>query len=187
MSLATWQETLITSQIDGAALTASTTPTSLLPAQARYTFPGGFFNQVGRAIRITAWGRISTVVTTPGTLTLDWRLGATAVISSGAMALNIVAKTTVPWFYQVVGTVRAVGTTANFMPGGFWLSTASILVPAANTGPGPGGHILPYNATPVVGSNFDSTTSLAADFFGTWSLNNANSITVHQYMLEALN
>lgn len=187
MSLATWQETLIASQVDGAALTTSTTPTSLLPAQAKFTFPAGFFNAPGKSVRITAWGRISTVVTTPGTLTLDWRLGATAVISSGAMALNIVAKTTVPWWYQVTGTIRAVGASANFMAGGLWISTASILVPVASTGPGPGGHIIPYNATPAVGNTFDSTTSLAADLFGTWSLSNANSIQVHQYLVEALN
>lgn len=188
MSLATWQETLIAAQSDGAALSNTTTATSLLPAAAKYTLPAGFCNIIGKTIRVTAFGRISTVTAAPGTLQLDVRFGAVNVMSSLLMTLTVTAKTNVPWWYQMSGTVRAVGTTANFFPGGLWISTASILVPVPSTGPGPGGQILPYNATPVVGSNFDSTAAQVVDFFGTWSTASAsNSIQVHQYFLEALN
>jgi hypothetical protein len=41
-------------------------------------------------------------------------------------------------------------------------------------------HMLP-NAAPAVGTGFDSTVDMVLDLFGTWSLNNANSIQVHQY------
>jgi hypothetical protein len=188
MSLATWQETIINAQVDGSALTNTTTPTSLLPAASKFTLPTNFFSVIGKVVRVTAHGRISTVVTSPGNFTFDLRFGATAVMSSGAIPLNIVAKTNVPWFYQMVGTLRAIGASANFMPGGFWLSEAALNVAVPATGPGPGGNTLPYNTAPVVGSNFDSTASQVIDFYGTWgTANGSNSITLHQFLFEALN
>jgi hypothetical protein len=188
MSLATFQELLIASQVDGAALSNTLTPTSLLPAAAKYTLPTQFFGFVGKTVRVTAHGRISTVATTPGTFTLDLRFGSTAVMTSGAIPLNVVAKVNVPWFYQMVGTLRAIGASGNFMPGGFWLSEAALNVAVPATGPGPGGNTLPYNTAPVVGSNFDTSASQLIDLYGTWSIANAsNSITCHQFMFESLN
>lgn len=188
MSLATFQETLISAQVDGAALSNTVTPTSILPAASKFTLPTNFFSVVGKVIRVTAHGRISTVVTTPGNISLDLRFGATTVIGSGAIPLNAVAKTNVPWFYQMVGTVRAIGASANIMAGGFWLSEAALNVAVPATGPGPGGNVLPYNTAPAVGSNFDSAASQVIDFYATFSVNNAaNSITLHQFLVESLN
>jgi len=186
MSLATWQEILITAAVDGTALTASTTPTSLLPAAAKYTLPAGFFRSPGQVIKVTAHGRVSNIITTPGTLALDIRFGATAVMSGGTMALNIVAKTNVPWWLEASGTVRAIGTTANLIWCAQWTSE-SVIGSALPTVGGAGTHVLPFNTAPVVGANFDSSASQVIDLFGTWSLNNANSITVHQFKVEALN
>jgi hypothetical protein len=45
---------------------------------------------------------------------------------------------------------------------------------------------LPASA-PAVGSNFDSAASQVVDMFGTWSLNNANSIQVHQFKMYISN
>ncbi len=188
MSLASFQETLTLASADGSALSNSNSATSLLPATAKLTLPAGLLNSIGRAIRVTAHGRLSTVVTTPGTFTFDLRFGSTAVMTSGALPLNIVAKTNVPWFYQMYGTLRTAGSSANFMPGGFWLSEAALNVAVPSTGPGPGGNTLPYNTAPVVGSNFDSMASQAIDFYGTFSVANAaNSITLHQFLFELLN
>src|SRR5690349_2031599 len=85
-------------QADGSALASSTTPTSLLPAAAKYKLWANYFESLGKAIRIRAHGRVSTLVTTPGTLTLQLRLtdsGATtvSVFDSGAMTLNTTAQT----------------------------------------------------------------------------------------------
>ena len=71
------------SQAFGSALSNSTTPTSLLPASRKFTLPSYFFDRVGKALLLRASGRISTVVTTPGTLTLDVKLGSVVVFSSG--------------------------------------------------------------------------------------------------------
>lgn len=184
-----WQETLINQAVDGTALTASTTATSILHATAKLPLPPNFF-RIGKMIKISAMGRVSNIVTTPGTLTLDIRMGPTSnivVANGGAMALNIVAKTNVPWWLEWVLTCRAVGngTAANLMHQGLWQSESVIGSPTPAAG-GAGCHMLP-NAAPAVGTGFDSTVSMILDLFATWSLNNANSILVHQFRVEDLN
>ena len=193
MSLQTWQETLIATNVDGAAVTNTTTPTSILggtgtgASQAKLTLPSNFF-YVGRVLKITAQGRISTVVTTPGTLTLDVRFGAVIVANGGPMSLNVVAKTNVPWWLEWVLTCRAIGsgTTSNLMHQAQWQSEAVIGSPLPTVG-GVGSLLIPVSA-PAVGTGFDSTAAQTVDLFGTWSVANAaNSIQLHQYKLEALN
>lgn len=186
MSFQSWQETLVASQVDGAALTNSTTATSLLPAQAKYTLPANFFGYLGKSLRIKAAGRISTVVTTPGTLTLDIRFGSTVVANGGAMNLNTTAQTNATWLLEMMLTARAVGSTANLMWIAEWKSRAIIGSAAVASG---GVTVTPLPDTaPAVGNNFDATTTQQVDFFGTWSVANAsNSITAHHFYLESLN
>ena len=104
MSKQGWQEVFVIGQSDGAALTASVTPTSIIPAAARFTLPPNFFSEVGKAIRVRGAGRVTTV-TTPGTLTLDIRLGPTGnivVFNGGAMALNATAQTNATWEFEAI-------------------------------------------------------------------------------------
>lgn len=187
MSMSSWRECLISSQVDGTALTNTTTATSLLPAQAKYLLSGGRLDVPGKVIRVTATGRISTVVTTPGTFTFDLRFGSTAVLSSGAFVLNTTAQTNVNWDLEMVGTLRVVGSSATIFPGGTWSSHA-VIGSAAPTAGTAGTHMIPFNAAPAVGTAFDSTATATVDLYGTWSVANAaNSITLHQYTLEILN
>jgi hypothetical protein len=185
MSSNSWNQTLISAQGDGTALTNSTTATSILPAAAKFTMPANYL-KVGDVIRVRASGRISTVVTTPGTLTLDIRSGSSTVIfNGGAMNLNVTAQTNASWWYDAYLTVRAVGTSANVLGTAQWSSRA-IVGSAAVAAGGVPSIILPDTA-PAVGSNFDSTTSFVIDMFGTWSVANAaNSIQVHQFELALL-
>lgn len=187
MSRYTTCETLISVAADSTALTASTTPTTILHPTALVGLPLNYF-RVESILRITAWGRITTVVTTPGTLQLDVRLGAINVFSSGLMTLNVVAKVNVGWKLQVEMTCRTIGsgTAAAFFGQGLWTSEAVIGNPVPTAG-GSASHVLPYNAAPAVGAGFDSTAAQTLNLFGTWSLNNANSIQTHQYMVESMN
>lgn len=186
-----WQETLVNANVDGTALTASVTPTSILPVGCRLLLPPNYF-RIGKMIKVTAQGRVSNIVTTPGTLTLDIRMGPAVpptivVCNGGAMALNVVAKTNVPFWLEFLITCRAVGitTAANLMFQGTFQSE-SVIGSAAPAAGGVGTHMLP-NVTPAVGTGFDSTISNYLDLFATWSLSNANSILVHQYKVEDLN
>lgn len=173
-------------QIDGPALTASTTATSILPATAKPVVQAQTL-RIGSQYLAVAAGRVSNIVTTPGTLTLDLRFGSVIVANGGAMALNIVAKTNVPWYLVWLLTCRAIGngTSANMMHQGLWTSESVIGSPLPSAG-GAGTHMLP-NAAPAVGTGFDSSANQTADLFATWSLNNANSIMAHQWGFYEIN
>ena len=180
-----FQEILATAINDGTALSNSTTRTSLLAGVtgARYSLAGNRL-RVGDMVDLFASGRISTVVTTPGNLTLDLGISATLLFTTNAMPLNVVAKTNVSWTLQAFGTVRAIGTAANILWQGRFLSEAGINVAVPSTGPGPGGQNVPYNAAPAVGSNFDSTVSNLLDFFATFSV--ANDLAKYFAIIPAL-
>lgn len=179
MSLQTWNEMLISAQVDGTAVT-STPAASLLPAAAKFTLPANFFS-VGKVLRLNATGRISNIVTTPGTLTLDVRLGSTVVFNGGAVQLNTTAKTNVGWRVIALLTCRAIGTAGNLL-GQADFTSESVTGSAAGVA---NDAMLPASA-PAVGTNFDTTLAQIVDMFATFSLT-GNSIQLHQYTLEAMN
>lgn len=191
MPAETYPQLLIGSQVAGTALASSTTPTSILPGQAKYTMPANFIDVIGKKFRVTAAGRISTLVTAPGTLTLAIRMGpASAIVAaaSQAFALNIVAKTNVSWYLELLLTARSVGasTSATFMHMGTWASEAVIGSPLPSAG-GIGVHSWQASA-PAVGTGFDSTVANIVDLYATWSVNSAsNSILCEDFALESLN
>lgn len=184
MSLGFW-ETLAVLEADGTALTAAARASLTQGAgatHARYTMPANKLRD-GDVLHLWAMGRISCVVTTPGTARFDIDAGGTVIFDTLAMPLNVVAKTNVQWVLDVYGTVRVGGTTANIMWGGYWLSEASINTALPATGPGPGGQLVPYNTAPVVGANFNATTSALWDLFFTQTVA-TGSVTLHQYQLS---
>lgn len=182
MAIGYW-ETLISLNADGTALTAAARASLTQGAgatSARYTMPANKL-RVGDNIKILASGRISCAVTTPGTARFDLSIAGTANFDTLAMNLNVVAKTNVGWFLEVLGTVRAIGTTANILWQGKWDSEAVIASPLPTVG-GSGGFIVPYNTAPAVGANFDSTVNLLMDLNFTQTVA-TGSCTLHQYML----
>lgn len=188
MSHQGWQETLISSQVDGAAVTA-TSEGSLLPGQAKYTIPGNFLDFIGKKLRVRAAGRISNIVTTPGTLTLKLKMGPTSTIiaaASSAMQLNAVAKTNVTWVLDWAFDLRSIGsgTSAAFMHTGVWQSEAVVGSPLPSAG-GAGQFMIPASA-PAVGTGFDSTVANLVDLTAQFSLT-GNSIQCHQFALESMN
>lgn len=178
-------QVIASSYTDGPALTAAAAA-SCVPTYVPTTLPAGYW-QIGRMWRTTISGRISCVVTTPGTARFDLRLGGVVAADTLAIPLNIVAKTNVPFFVHLISTCRAVGsgTSANLITQGFWLSEAGLLVPLPATGPGPGGNTLPYNTAPVVGTGFNSQSALTLDCFFTQTVA-TGSMTVHQFLIEQL-
>jgi hypothetical protein len=127
-------------------------------------------------------GVVSNIVTTPGNLTLDVRMGPTSnivVFNGGAVALNAAAKVNVPFRLDVLLTCRAVGsgTSANLYGTGI-LTSESVVGATAGTA-------LPAGLAAGVGTGFDSTATTVVDLFGTFSISNAgNGITVQEYTIE---
>lgn len=191
MSLNTWQETLVTSQVDGPPLNTSTTATSLLPSQAKYTLPSQFFSVAGKQLLIKGAGRLSNIVTTPGTFTLDVRLNSTPIIvfNGGAMQMSSTAHTNLPVFFEILLTCRTVGngTSATLIGQGWALAQPLSLTAVADSTTSPATILMP-NTAPAVGTGFDSTVANVLDLFGTFSISNAaNGFTLHQFSVQSLN
>jgi len=182
-----YQSTLVASQVDGTAVTA-TAEGSLLPGGAKILLPSNYINAIGKRFQIRASGRISNIVTTPGTLTLRFKLGPTATIAvaaSQAIQLNAVAKTNVSWILEAFFTVRSVGsgTSATLFTNGTWTSESVVGSPVPASG-GPGAAIWTASA-PAVGTGFDSSVANQVDLTAQFSLT-GNSIQCHTFALEDL-
>lgn len=181
MSLNTWQELLVTAQGDGASLSNSAVQTSLLPAAAKITLPAGFWRGIGQELWIAGMCRLSNIVTTPGTLQLDLKLGAVVLWSSGAMQLSTTVHTTLPLRFAAEMTCRAIGATANVMASGEAKGQPLSLTAVADSTTTPATLLAP-NVTPAVSANFDSTVAAVLDLFATFSIANVgNLIQLHTY------
>lgn len=183
-----WRQHLVSMQADSTAVNTSTAETTILHPTGKYTLGGGFLFFVGQTLRVRAMGRVSNIVTTPGTLTLRMKFGSIAVATSPAFQLNAVAKTNVTWILDWDLTVRSVGATtaATFMHSGVWQSESFVGSAAPSAG-GAGAGIIPASA-PAVGTGFDSTVDNIVDLTAQFSISNAaNSIQTHTYQLESLN
>lgn len=182
MSLQSWGETLVSAQVDGTALTNTTTATSIIPPHAKFTVPAGFF-AVGKVLRVNLWGRISNAAS--AALTLDIRFGSTVVFNGGSMTLNATSKSNVSWRAIMMLTCRSVGqsTSATMLGTGDFCSEAAL-----SSAAGTANDMMMPASSPAVGTGFDSTAAQAVDVFATWGAASAsNSIQVHQYSLEAMN
>lgn len=177
-------QVIASSYTDGPTLTAAAAA-SCLPTYVPTSIPAGYW-QIGRQWRILASGRISCVVTTPGTARYDLRMGAVTVFDTLAMPLNIVAKTNVGWWLDLLITCRSVGTgtSATLFSQGRWVSEAVIGSPLSTVG-GNGALTVPFNTAPVVGAGFDSTIANALDFRFTQTVA-TGSMTMHQFVIEQL-
>lgn len=186
MAYQTWQQLLASAPVDGTAV-SGTSEGSLLASKV--TLPAGFIFYEGQALRVRAAGRISNIVTTPGTLTLRFKMGPTSTIvaaASSAMQLNAVAKTNVTWILDWDFTVRSVGpaTSCTLMHTGMWTSESVVGSPVPASG-GAGQHMIPASA-PAVGTGFDSTVANVVDLTAQFSLT-GNSIQAHSFKFESLN
>ena len=117
----TWRQTLTTQQAAGTLLNTYTTAKSVINPQALFTLPAGFWSYIGQEIEVCVTGGISTLVTTPGTVTFQIMHGSIVVWTSGAIQLNATAHTTLPFYLQVPLTVQVLGsgTSAKLMGVGF--------------------------------------------------------------------
>ena len=177
-------ETLVTSQVDGTALTAAAAA-SAIPAAAKKTIPANYFDVIGKQLMIKASGRISSVITTPGTARFDIRFGAAVVFDGLAALLDSVAShTNVGWMLEILLTCRAIGAAGNLMGQGIWACEDILGVPAVAP-KGVLSAIIPWNTAPAVGANFDTTATQQIDMFFTQTVA-TGSLTVHQFAAYGL-
>jgi hypothetical protein len=172
---------LVIGSTDGPTLTAAAAA-SCIPVANRLILPNNYWN-IGKTWLCFLSGRISCVVTTPGTARYDMRTGPSGTIvafDSGALNLNVVAKTTVPWQLMVRLTCRAIGTSTSTTLFGVGRFESEAVVGAPLPSAGGNGSLLCPVGTPAVGTGFDNTAANAVDWFFTQTVA-TGSMTVHQY------
>jgi hypothetical protein len=172
---------LVIGASDGPTLTAAAAA-SCIPVASRLILPNNYWT-VGKQWKVRLGGRISCAVTTPGTARFDLRTGPSGTIiafDSGALGLNIVAKTTVPFLLELDLTCRAVGTGSATTLFGLGKFISEAVVGAPLPAAGGNGVLLCPVGTPAVGTGFDNTAANAVDLFFTQTVA-TGSLTVHTY------
>src|SRR4051812_15873281 len=125
-----YRKALTSAQGDGTANTAGTAA-SCIPAQAKFTIPANTFDAPGKMLLIKASGRITSLITTPGTARFDVRLGGTVMFDGLAVLLDsVAAHTNVGWTLEIQMTMRTAGAAATFWGQGTWTSEDILGVPA---------------------------------------------------------
>jgi hypothetical protein len=188
MSFQSWQETIVQSVTDGPTLTAAARA-SCIPTANRIVLPNNFF-YVGRSLKLMLSGRISCVVTTPGTARFDICMGAagtTVVFDTLALNLNVVAKVTVPFYFEAKLVCRAVGATTltTFFPMGAYFASEAVIGSPLPTVGGNGSLLVPVG-TPALGAGMDNTAASILDVFFTQTAATGQLI-VHNYQVDVLN
>jgi hypothetical protein len=166
MSSNSWNQLLARGRKSGTALTNTTAATSILPAAERFNVPSNIW-EVGTAFNVRVGGRISTAGSTPGTLTIDFRVGSVIVASftTGTLA---VSASNLTWLVDVdfiTQTVDAGTGTTLLALGNFYSAALSAATPQLS---------LPASS-PAVGTGYDNTVSGFFDCFGTWSVASASN------------
>jgi hypothetical protein len=167
-----WSQCIVQNQgQNGSALTNSSAATTILPALCNVSLGSGWWNCLGKRARILWTFEVSTPSSSAGTLTIDLRMGSSAIWTTGAITLltsqtNAPCKLDVTLESQVIGTsgkVMGLGTLsgAAFVSGG-----GSMVAPTGAPGQTPSG-------------GFDMTQSWTINSYGTFSnVSSSLSITV---------
>lgn len=175
MPFNSWNSSLITLQTAGPALTNTTTQTSLLNGQAKFTLPAQFMEFIGQKLRIKAAGTMSTAAAAPGTFSFFVVLGAISIYAGGASGTLATSATNAPWKLEIDLTMRAVGSSTIATAAGSGTFASAAL---SATTP------LQLLAVPGPLTGFDSTSATLVDLQGAWSVTSAsNTITCQDYEL----
>lgn len=182
MSRQFWRETIAWSTANGTTISNSTTETILMPD---VTIPANYL-QDGRALQIVLMGKLSNIVTTPGTLTFALRWGGvsgTVLAQSSAMSLNTTAQTDIMFRIELELVTRANGSSGSVLAMGF-ANVAALATQAPQFMGSAGGSSGNTPAAVTANLTADTALSITAKF----SIANAgNAITGMQYLIDSLN
>lgn len=172
-----WESTLNSPGLGaGAALASSVTLTDVSPAP-QFVIPANFL-YAGQSLRLTACGVLSTTGT-PTLLTGFYYGGVAgvALAASGAVATGS-GVTNVPWRMELTCSVRTIGATGTIISQGVQYIGTSVSA-WGNT---------PLPITALATVTIDTTTAKAITVGAQWGTSSAsNTLTCHQFLVEALN
>lgn len=184
MAWQSWEQVLINANTSQAGPSNTTTETSVLPAAAKFTIPANFF-EIGTVLRLTLVGQVSNVATTPGTMNLKVKFGSTIAFDGSTQQMSTTVHTTLPHWWDVLLTCRAIGSSANFIGQG--RQTGQMCLRSGADLATDGVEMTP-NTAPAVSANWDSTATQQVDVTCTFSTTTSGTnYSSQQYVLEAIN
>jgi hypothetical protein len=165
---------------DGTALASSATIGTISPNSstnppitfgANTLFPGA-------AIRVTASGRFSNTGTPTLNIGLYWNgSGGTALATTGAITTTS-GVTNVPWRVEALIVCRAIGSSGTLFTQGFVHGISGTT----------GVSVVPLPASAPAAVTVSTVAAASLDLTATWGTSSAsNTITCHQFLVEALN
>jgi hypothetical protein len=181
-----WQECLDSTIVDGTQVSNTVTETIVCPD---FSIPA-YYMAPGRVLRLWAFGVMSNVVTTPGTLILAVRWGGAAgtmLMQTAALGLDTTARTNSLWMVEGCITCRTAGASGTFLSGG--LAQVNVLSStAANLLP----QIMGSAGTPLASGNaqvtVDTTTAKALSLTCKFSVaTSPTNLTCQSRTIESLN
>jgi hypothetical protein len=178
-----YKELIANTYTAGTLFNGYTTAKSVIPPEGLVTLPQGYLN-IGRRLHVSAQGGISSLVTTPGAITLQVMLGSIVVFTTGALQLNATAHTTIPFWFDAYLTVRTYGATTVGTMMGQGLVFGAMFTKTAGQVDAVNGEsfLMAPNTAPAVGTGYDSTAAQTLDFWAGFSISNAaNGIQVQMY------
>lgn len=185
-----YPQCLKTQHAAGTLLATFTTAKSIINPQALLVVPAGFL-QIGDMLEIDALLAISNIITTPGLMNFQVKMGPTANIvaaDTGNIQLNATAHTTLPAWLKMFLTLRSDGpgaTAAQFMVQAF-LHGVMFTRTAAQTDGANSETLISGPATaPALGTAFDSTVANLLDLWAGFTISSAgNGVRVDQYRVQ---
>lgn len=181
-------QVLASQKAAGTSFGSYTTAKSVINQTELVPLPANTLN-VGSMFRITVAGGLGSLVTTPGTVTMQVMLGSIAVFTTGAIQLNATAHTNLPFWLDVLLRVDTIGTgtTAKMMGMGRLQGIQPTLTAGQTDAANTGGIFSAPATAPAVGTGFDSTIATTLDFFVGFSISDAaNTVRVQHYVVEML-
>ena len=187
----TYQETLVTQHAAGTSFGTYTTAKSVINPQALLVIPAGWW-YVGRKVRVAFKGGIGSLVTTPGLMNFQVKLGPTAnivVFDSGNIQLNATAHANLPFWAEIELVCRSEGSgTAATLMGLGQFTGRMFTLTAGQTDDAQGMQtILSPQTAMAVGTGFDSTVANILDLWVGFTISSAsNTIQIQTYAVEDL-
>jgi len=168
---------------DVASVTLATTAKAMVPVANLPPLGANYFSYVGKAVRLTMQGRITTVAT-PGNMTfaLYWGNGTDAngtIIAASSTVALIANQTAMTWRLEMMIRCRALGATGSLIALGMFSANPAVIASTAQP------VMIPASTPAAQTVDLTANNFLSPQFSRSGST--AETIQVHEFAFEAMN
>jgi hypothetical protein len=168
---------------DVASVTLAATAKAMVPVANLPPLGANYFSFVGKAVRLTIQGRLTTAATPGnGTFSLYWGNGTDAngtVIASSAAHALIASQSNISWRLELMVRCRALGATGSLIAMGM-ISYNPAIVASTNQPV-----LIPASLPAAVTVDLTANNFLSPQYLRSGST--AEALQVHEYAFEAMN